>query len=395
MNRTNLRDRLFFLLARTLFPCVLAAIRVRQFFVCDATAPGKRKILIIADHRLGDTVHQIPLFEALRRAFPKEQNHLAVVVQSSIADLVRQMPWFDEVLVGDARERHPIFWILGGHLWRASSRRFDMLIDPVRMRVIGHDWLNRVWRPVRSVAYDSEINKQNFPFVGHWQQRCGDRLWSRLIPSKAGRPVEADFQSFVDAVANSGTLVQPSLTWSCPSSRSTNDKDGFSIVLVPGANASFRRWSIDSFRALVSRLLQRHSNLQFSVVGNDSEVPLGDALAESFPDQVENFCGKTDLSSLAASLSPNEGRRIVLANETGTAHLAAVQGTRTIVILGGGDFGALFPAPHRSNVRALFKKRDCFGCGWQCRCADLNSTVAPCVEDVRVEDVVLAVEEWL
>lgn len=202
-----------------------------------------------------------------------------------------------------------------------------------------------------------------------------------------------DFQTFVDAAAGHGTKVDESAIWTLPMPPSESSE--FDMVLAPGANTPYRRWPLESFRSLVERLLRAHPFFRFAVVGGREESPLGQSLADAFPGQMTNLCGKTDILGLAAILSPNGGQRIVVANETGTAHLAAVQGTRTIVILGGGDFGALFPSPHRPNVRALFKKRDCFGCGWQCRYADLNSTVAPCVEDIRVEDVVSAIEEWL
>lgn len=394
-NQTAIRDRLCFLLARMLFPCVLAAARIRRLFVRDATAPGKRRIIVLSDHRLGDTIHQVPLFEALRRAFPADQNHLAVVVRPSLAELVRKMPWFDEVIPGDALERHPIFWLLHGHLWKASVRRFEMMIDSVRLRVVGHDWLNVLWQPARSVAYDSQISSRSFSFVGNWQRRHGDGLWTHLIPTRREKGIEQDFQRFVDAASGQGTMVDVSHCWTVPASPAIVRAARADVILSPGSNAVCRRWPIESFRELVSRLLEKHPSLRFSVVGGATEAPLGNVLADCFPGHVENLCGKTSILELAALLAPGDGRHFVVSNDTGTAHLASVQGTRTIVIFGGGEFGAFFPAPYRQNVQTVFRNRDCFGCGWRCPYADLDRDVAPCVKAIHVEDVMKAVEAWV
>lgn len=332
-------NSLCFLLARLLFPFFFAAAQVRRWLARN-TKPGKRRIFIIADHRLGDVVHQIPLFEALRRAFPGDGNDITIAVPTSVMPLVQAMPWFDEVVPGDARDRHPIMWLLLGILPRAASLQVDVLIDTVRVRVVGHDWLQELWRPSASVAFDSRIGVQIFPFSSKWQKRYGDSLWTRLLPTAIGHPLADLFQAFVDTVVNNGTKVNPAFTWRFPLS-DTYRKEDFAkdtVILVPGSQDYARRWPVESFRKVIRGLLGKYPELHFTVVGSPAETVLGEVVAAGFHDCVENLCGKTSLLKLAGILAPHGSqKRIVLSNDTGSAHLAAVQGTQTIVILGGGS----------------------------------------------------------
>ena len=397
MDVQSLFDRTCFLLSRILFYAVLATARLHRWLGRNK-APGKRRIFIISDHRLGDIVHQIPLFEALRRAFPSDGNDIAIVVPLSVMPLVQAMPWFDEVVPGDARERHPLMWLLLGILPKAACRRVDVLIDTVRIRVVGHDWLQELWGPSASVAFDSRIAVRVFPFSSRWQKRHGDSLWTSLLPTTMGRPLVDIFQSFVDIAANNETKVNPAFTWRFPSSGTCHlgDFAKDTVILVPGSQDHSRRWPVESFRKVVSGLRQKYPELHFTVVGSPAEAILGEAVTAGFHDFVENLCGKTSLLELAGILAPHSSqKRIVVSNDTGSAHLAAVQGTQTIVILGGGEFGTLFPAPKRQNVLCLSCDWECFGCGWQCPKANLSHEAAPCIAAIKAEDVISAVESLL
>lgn len=390
-------DHICFLLARLLFPFVFVAARVGQWIARPKTV-GKQHIVILSDHRLGDTIHLVPLFEALRRAFPASKSHIAVVVQSSVEPLVRKMPWFDEVISGDALERHPLLWLLHGVLWKAACRRVDILVDPVRLRAVGHDWLHKLWHPSISVAFDSHMAAKVFPFCSQWQKRHGDKMWTHLVPTALDRPVAESFQAFVDAIVDNETKVNLAYVWRFSETKAPGENDSGKdmVVLVPGSQANSRRWPIEAFRKVIEALLAKRPDLHFMVVGSPSEAALGEMLADGFRDSVENLCGKTNLCELADILAPSKANtKIVVSNDTGAAHLAAIQRTQTIVLLGGGEFGALFPAPERKNVLCMSCNWGCFRCGWRCNKADLSCEVAPCIAAIRPEDVVKATERQL
>ena len=156
------------------------------------------------------------------------------------------------------------------------------------------------------------------------------------------------------------------------------------IVLVPGAGAKCRQWSVDSFVELADRI-----GGEFVVVGSKGERELGSRIADMAKARVVNLCGKTTIAQLGGILL---NAKFVVTNETGTATYAAVLGVPTICILGGGDFGAFFPNPYCENTVSVFHGDGCYYCGWKCKKANLDILeTAPCINSISVDDVMDAI----
>lgn len=386
-------DRMAFRIALLLFGAVELTSRIMAWLFPRGGRDVKRRILIVADGRLGDFIYDAPLYHALRKCFPHDGNHIVVATATPFSPLAEAMPYFDEVRPCDAVERHPLVWIAKGPLRWAWHRQFDILVVASWPRVAVHDWLCRLFRPSVSIAYESRLTAGSYPYSEIWQRGKGDRLWRHLVPDCTGRSKAMDFQEFIDAASSSGVKADPShkllLKQPAASSSSLDDAPGRPMaVLVPGANAKYRQWPLARFAELARQLKLACPGIRFVVVGNSKEAELGRALAAQFADCMTDLCGKTDLVSLAQLLSPRDGtRKTVISNETGTAHLAAALGTPTVVILGGGDFGRLFPMSYRDNVRVVSCEMKCFNCGWRCSKTDLSKQVATCVADVGVDSV--------
>jgi heptosyltransferase III len=62
------------------------------------------KILIVRPDRLGDVVLSTPVFEVVKRHYPR--SHLTVMVQASLKPLIAGLPYVDEVLVFDPDGKH-------------------------------------------------------------------------------------------------------------------------------------------------------------------------------------------------------------------------------------------------------------------------------------------------
>jgi ADP-heptose:LPS heptosyltransferase len=101
----------------------------------------------------------------------------------------------------------------------------------------------------------------------------------------------------------------------------------------------------------------------------------------------KNIIGKTTLDRLAGILS---GSNAFIGNDSGTLHLAAAVGCPTVCIMGGGHFGRFFPYGDPGKNRVVYKKMDCFGCGWVCKYDRPR-----CIEQIAVEQVVGVIEETL
>jgi ADP-heptose:LPS heptosyltransferase len=103
-------------------------------------------------------------------------------------------------------------------------------------------------------------------------------------------------------------------------------------VLHPGASSPSRRWPVDSYAEVAARL--RADGLEVVVTGTATEQPLVTELVRRSRVPVLDLCARTGLPGLALLLRDSA---VLVGNDTGTAHLGAAVGARTVTIFQPGD----------------------------------------------------------
>ena len=103
-------------------------------------------------------------------------------------------------------------------------------------------------------------------------------------------------------------------------------------VLHPGASSPSRRWPVASYAEVAAGLSAQ--GLAVVVTGSASERPLAAAVTEQAGVPVLDVTGRTDLPGLALLLRDST---VLVGNDTGTAHLAASVGARSVTIFQPGD----------------------------------------------------------
>ena len=121
------------------------------------------------------------------------------------------------------------------------------------------------------------------------------------------------------------------------------------VVVHPGSARLAARWSPTGFEAVAARL--RGTGLQVVLTGSASEQPLTAALAARV-DGALDLAGATDLDELGWIL---RGARLLVANDTGVAHLAAALDVPSVVIFDGasGEHRRRWSAPDANRHRAV------------------------------------------
>jgi heptosyltransferase-2 len=111
------------------------------------------------------------------------------------------------------------------------------------------------------------------------------------------------------------------------------------IALMPGAAfGAEKRWAPENYIE-VARELSR-SGYRFVLLGSSSERDICARIAEAISNNCLNLAGETSIDELTAALSCS---RLVLANDSGGAHLAAAIGATVLVIFGVTDPGKTAP----------------------------------------------------
>lgn len=153
-------------------------------------------------------------------------------------------------------------------------------------------------------------------------------------------------------------------------------------VVHPGAAAPGRRWPVERFGAVVSDLVRAGRDVVLT--GDAGERALCDDVADAAGTtaaaHVEVLAGRTSITELAAVVA---GADLLVANDTGVAHLATAFGTPSVVLFGPtppSEWGPPASGPHRAL--------------WAGRRGDPHGTeLDPGLADIDVDQVLAAIQE--
>jgi ADP-heptose:LPS heptosyltransferase len=138
-------------------------------------------------------------------------------------------------------------------------------------------------------------------------------------------------------------------------------------VIHPGATSASRRWPPERFAAVADALA--HTGLQIVITGVAGEETVTSAVRSHAARHAIDLTGDTTLGEFACLLND---AALLVSNDTGAAHVAAVTGTPTVTIFLAGDpIRWAYPQPHRRIVRAAVACSPCphLSCPIDFRCA--------------------------
>lgn len=157
------------------------------------------------------------------------------------------------------------------------------------------------------------------------------------------------------------------------------------VVLHPGADASARRWPLDSFAGAASMLVEQ--GIRVIVTGGADERSLGAFIVEQAPGSID-LSGRCSLPELAGVLA---GAAVIVSGNTGPAHLAAAMGT-PVVCLFSPVVSLIRWGPYGVPVRILGDQdAPCRNT----RARECPVPGHPCLSGVDPEDVVAAALELM
>ncbi|MDP6787306.1 MAG: glycosyltransferase family 9 protein [Rhodospirillales bacterium] len=239
-------------------------------------------------------------------------------------------------------------------------------------------WLSAAPRQVVSLPYISEATRSEFNYYLSQASQIiatGDYptheviRHSRFVSALAGREVAPE---------------APRIAWR--QAAPPIDAGAPYVVLNPGSNEPGRRWPFSSYSGIARRLLD--DGYRVVVVGSTTEKPDPDRLrALTREAGVIDLIGRTTLPVL---MDVMKHAAAVISNDTGPAHLSIALATPTVVVVGGGHFGAFVPYPKAAtpaNARFVYERMECYHCFWRCHKRASKYDVFPCVDAIGEERV--------
>lgn len=328
-----------------------------------------KKILVVSVNWLGDVVFSMPVFRALKAAYPKAK--ICVLAVARVKEVFELCPDVDEVIVYD--EDGKAWGILGKItavlalrgmkfnavfiLRRSLSRTFVTWLAGIPVRV---GFSSRAWAWLLTHRVDGSGCDQIHRSDVYLRviEAFGVKVRDRFAALKVGRDVCENLATKLRAKGLTG--------------------DERIVVLNTGGNWGLKQWPKEHFAVLAARLTRE---LGFTVVlsGAPADLLRVESIARDSGVAPVVLAGETDIKELAALF---KRAHMVVSADSGPLHLANAVGANVVAL-----FGPTRPeiTGPQGQGRIKVLSRD-VGCN-RAPCYYLECPDNRCMQALTVEDV--------
>jgi len=337
--------------------------RRRIFRELSAKAKAKylrsipKNILIIKPSSLGDIVLALPTLSALRRSFPDAK--ISWFIRLEFAPLLKNHPHltdtilFDRKFLGKAWYNPRAFRALlslicrlrrpcSAEALREGESKFDLVIDLQGLfRTAALAWLSGCKKRFGMTT------AREFAHIFYTNRLMQDQSCIHLVDYylKIAQAVGASDLS-VEFILNTDRADVDSANRLLTEQQINPDNYA---VFVPGSAHSDKCWPIERFAALADKI---SSKFGFSIVatGTKAEKSVVESLQRKTSVRLTNLAGLTNLCELTALI---KAAKLVISNDTGPGHIAAVLGIPVVLIFGRSNPARVAPYGRSRCVAAV------------------------------------------
>jgi heptosyltransferase-2 len=268
------------------------------------------RILIRASNWLGDSVMSVPAVRAIKTGRPDAQ--VTVVAPAKTAPMWKLVPEVDEIVPLTTKS------LFGAVREIRRQPRFDVaIVFPNSFRSALEVWLTRV---PRRVGYRGHFRSWLLNQIVREPRKPGPPQHQSLrylrIAEDCGAKVDNNFRGALRRLPNisGGAEAAPP-----------------KLALCPGAEyGPAKQWLPERFAEAASTITER-TGAQWVLFGTQNDGAVGEKIAAALGDKCNNRISQTTLEQLIDEL---RACRLLLTNDTGTMHLAALIGVPVVAIFG-------------------------------------------------------------
>jgi heptosyltransferase-2 len=271
------------------------------------------RILIRSSNWLGDAVMSVPAVHAIKKGRPDV--HVTIAAPDKIAPMWKVIPEVDAIIPLPEGSLLPVVRLL------RQQMPFDVaILFPNSLRVALETWLSGIQRRVG--------------YCGHWRSWLVNQV---VREARKPGPPEHHSLRFLRIARECGAETcerrWPLLIAHTSRSNqlSTLNSQPLKIGLCPGAEyGPAKRWLAERFAEAAAKITAQ-SSAQWILLGTKNDAAIGEQIAAAIGDHCVNRIGQTTLEQLIDELRQC---RLLLTNDTGTMHLAALLGVPVVAIFG-------------------------------------------------------------
>ncbi|MDD5005173.1 MAG: glycosyltransferase family 9 protein [Candidatus Omnitrophica bacterium] len=331
-----------------------------------------RRILITRTDRLGDVLLSTPVIKNLRDNLPGA--YIAMMIKSSLEDLLKGNPYLDEVILFDKRGRHAGIVNSFRFAGELNKKNFDLaLILHPRIRVHIILFLARI---KERIGYDIKFGFLNTRILKH----------TKHLGEKHESEYTLDFLRELGIDKFDKTMFMPvykeAEEWAVSFLKERRLSDNKVVLIHAQASCPSRLWPDDYYNRLIEDIIDIHK-AKIIYVGDLRD----EGIKES--ENIINMTKKTSIAQLASLIKHSD---LLISNDSGPVHIAVALGTPVISIFGRNQPGL---SPRRwahSNAKSVFLHKS-VGCE-VCFAHDCNKGFA-CLKAIQPQEVFAYADKFL
>ncbi len=351
-------------------------------------------VLIINPFGIGDVLFSTALVESLGRQV--EGCHIGFLCNRRTEGLLKNNPLIDWVFVFE-KDEYRALWNKSkiecvkkfvSLLKEIRAKRFDTVVDLSLSRQFGFmAWLAGIPRRI-GLNYKNRgvFLTEKMDIAGYNDKHVVEYYLSLLDLIKL-RPTANYLMLYIS---------DDDRKWAKDFLAASGVKEGDLVAgIVPGGGASWgkdaviKHWKGEKF-AGVADLLAEKREAKVVILGSEAEKDICESVRKKMSAPAIDACGRTTLLQFAALAGMCN---LVIANDGGPLHIAAVMGARTVGIFGPVDEKVYGQYPPGEKHRIVTGKAECRPCYRNFKLRDCD--IRKCLDVITVEEVFEAAEEAL
>jgi heptosyltransferase-2 len=299
-------------------PNFLLAHYKRGIYLPPGISPRDLKpfrILIRSSNWLGDAVMSVPAVRAIKSGRPDV--HVTIAAPAKIAPMWKLIPEVDAIIPLSEGSLLPVVRQL------RQQMPFDVaILFPNSLRVALETWLSEI---PRGVGYRGHCRSWLVNQIVREPRKPEPPEHHSLRFLRIARACGAETSNIGGPNLNQTSNIQPSQSYGLAGKHQTL------IGLCPGAEyGPAKRWLPERFAEAAAKITAQIS-AQWILFGTKNDTAIGEQIAAAIGDHCVNRTGQTTLEQLIDELRQC---RLLLTNDTGTMHLAALLGVPVVAVFG-------------------------------------------------------------
>ncbi len=331
-----------------------------------------KEIIILRLSSLGDIVMTSPVFEELKRLYPKSR--ISFITSSQYQGLMEDNPYIDKIFYIETRTKHNKKEGLNTFIneFELNKINYDLLIDlHWNFRTV---YLSKKLNAKKKVIWKSQALKRNIYVLFHFPLRI------QPVTKRYLRTIKDQIKN--DDISNSykfffNTKLAEELKVRIPGL----DAAG---LIFPASKWPTKMYPQEYFVELINRL-----DKKFFLLGTKDEYEVCQLISEKTG--VPNLAGKLSIKETAAAIAIS---KFVIANDSGPMHISSGIGKPTFAIFGCTTTQLGF-APNQKNSLIIedseLQCRPCSLHGWE-KCPKGHFK---CMFNLTPEKVAAKIKDWL